>query len=95
MEIIKTIYKFDNTQLASGAVVSAGEVEVTDGKVTSIVSGIAIKDDKRITFSMFGETAPRRYSVHSMPEGMDGIGIIKEFINYVESSLGYGAVYSE
>lgn len=95
MEIIKTIYKFDNTLLASGAVVSAGEVEVIDDKVTSIISGIAIKDDKRMTFSMFGETAPRRYSVQNVAEGVDGIGIIKEFINYVESNLSYEAVCSE
>lgn len=86
-ELIETKYRYADVELASGAVVTAEEVAVSNGKVTRIVSASARINDKIITFSVFGEGENRLYNKQNVPENVDDKAIIKEFINLIENNL--------
>lgn len=86
-ELIETKYRYANVELISGAVVTANEVTIAEGKISSIVSAVAKIGGKILTFSVFGEGENRLYNMQNVPEGVDGKAVIKEFINLVESNL--------
>jgi hypothetical protein len=93
-QLIETIYKYENVELASGAVVTAQEVHIVEGKVTQINSGYAKVDGKQFNFSInpyYGGMPEDKkeitYNLHNVPQGIDGQTILKEFVNFVESDI--------
>lgn len=94
-QLIKTIYKYDNVALASGAVVTAQEVHTVEGKVTQINSAYAKVDGKQFYFSInpllsvIPEENNREitYNLNNVPQGIDGQAILTEFVNFVEADI--------
>jgi hypothetical protein len=93
-QLLKTIYKYDSVKLASGAVVTANEVYIVEGKVTQINSGYAKVDGKQFNFSInpyYGgmpeENREITYNLNNVPQGIDGQAILTEFVRYVENDI--------
>ena len=86
-ELIETKYRYADVELISGAVVTANEVTIVEGKISSIVSAVIKVDKKTLAFSVFGTGENRLYNMQNVPEGVDGKAEIKEFMNLVESNL--------
>lgn len=86
-ELIETKYRYTDVELISGATVSANEVIIAEGKVSSVVSAVIKVDKKTLTFSVFGVDENRLYNMQNVPEGVDGKALIKEFINQIENNL--------
>lgn len=93
-QLLKTIYKYDNVALASGAVVTAQEVYIVEGKVTQINSAYAKVDGKQFNFSVnpyYGGMPEDKkeitYNLNNVPQGIDGQAILTEFVNFVEADI--------
>lgn len=90
-QLLKTIYKYDNVALASGAVVTAQEVHTVEGKITQINSAYAKVDGKQFNFSInpfYGiENREITYNLNNVPQGIDGQAILTEFVNFVEADI--------
>ena len=91
-QLLKTIYKYDNVALASGAVVTAQEVHTVEGKVTQINSAYAKVDGKQFNFSINHGGMPEKnreitYNLNNVPQGIDGQAILTEFVNFVEADI--------
>lgn len=88
-KLVKTIYKYEDVQLESGAVVTAMDVTVQDGKVVNVSNGVVRVEDKSFSFSIFnyGINGDITYSLNNVPADVDGQKIVKEFIQFVESDI--------
>jgi len=88
-KLVKTIYKYEDVQLESGAVVTAMDVTVQDGKVVNVSNGEVRVEDKFFGFSIFnyGINGDITYSLNNVPADVDGQKIVKEFIQFVESDI--------
>lgn len=92
-QLIKTIYKYENVELSSGAKVTADEVTTQDGKVVTIPNGnvnVKVNDTERtFNFSIYnyGVNGEKTYNLNSVPEGVDGQAIVKEFVEFVEDDI--------
>lgn len=86
---VKVIYKYDNVELKSGAIVSAYDVTVQDGKVTSVSNGNATVDDKIFNFSIYsyGINGEKTYNLNNVPADIDGQQIVNEFVEFVENDI--------
>ena len=91
--LTKTVYKYEAVELKSGATVTAYEVTVQDKKVMNIPTGqITVKvDEQPMTFSFgiynYGVNGEVTYNLHNMPASIDGQGIVKEFVAFVEKDI--------
>jgi hypothetical protein len=93
-QLLKTIYKYDSAKFASGAVVTANEVYVVEGKVTQINGGFAKVDGKQFNFSInpyYGGMPEDKkeitYNLNNVPQGIDGQAILTEFVDFVEADI--------
>lgn len=88
-KLVKTIYKYEDVQLESGAVVTAMDVTVQDGKVVNVSNGVVRVEDKSFSFSIFnyGINGDITYSLNNVPANIDGQKIVKEFVLFVESDI--------
>lgn len=88
-KLVKTIYKYEDVQLESGAVVTAMDVTVQDGKVVNVSNGVVRVEDKSFSFSIFnyGINGDITYSLNNVPANVDGQRIVKEFILFVENDI--------
>lgn len=93
-QLIKTIYKYDNVALASGAVVTAQEVHIVDSKIKHVNNGSVKVEDKKFSFSinpyhdgMPEENREITYNLNNVPQGIDGQAILTEFVNFVEADI--------
>ncbi|MBQ5783943.1 MAG: hypothetical protein IIW11_03025 [Bacteroidales bacterium] len=88
-KLVKTIYKYEDVQLESGAVVTAMDVTVQDSKVVNVGNGVVRVEDKSFSFSIFnyGINGDITYSLNNMPADVDGQKIVKEFVLFVESDI--------
>lgn len=88
-KLVKTIYKYEDVQLESGAVVTAMDVTVQDGKVVNVSNGVVRVEDKSFSFSIFnyGINGDITYSLNNVPADVDGQKIVKEFVLFVESDI--------
>lgn len=92
-QLIKQIYKYENVELASGAVVTANEVYIVEGKVNQINSGNVRVDSKNFNFSInpyYGGMEPNpnvTYNLNNVPQEVDGQAILKEFVDFVEADI--------
>lgn len=88
-KLVKTIYKYEDVQLESGAVVTAMDVTVQDGKVVNVSNGVVRVEDKSFSFSIFnyGINGDITYSLNNVPADVDGQKIVKEFVQFVESDI--------
>ena len=92
-KLIKTIYKYDNVELVSGAKVTANEVTTQEGKVVSVPNGnVTVKVGEMLrsfSFSIYnyGINGEKTYNLNSVPEGVDGQAIVKEFVDFVEADI--------
>lgn len=92
-QLIKTIYKYENVELSSGAKVTANEVTIQDGKVVTIPNGnVTVKVsevDRSFNFSIYnyGVNGEKTYNLNSVPEGVDGQAIVKAFVEFVENDI--------
>lgn len=88
-KLVKTIYKYEDVQLESGAVVTAMDVTVQDGKVVNVGNGVVRVEDKSFSFSIFnyGINGDITYSLNNVPANIDGQKIVKEFVLFVESDI--------
>lgn len=92
-QLVKTIYKYENVGLDSGAVVTANEVYVVGGKVNQINSGNVRIDSKNFNFSInpyYGDIEPTTsvtYNLNNVPQDIDGQAILKEFVDFVEADI--------
>lgn len=88
-KLVKTIYKYEDVQLESGAVVTAMDVTVQDGKVVNVSNGVVRVEDKSFSFSIFnyGINGDITYSLNNVPANVDGQKIVKEFILFVENDI--------
>lgn len=88
-KLVKTIYKYEDVQLESGAVVTAMDVTVQDGKVVNVSNGVVRVEDKSFSFSIFnyGINGDITYSLNNVPVDVDGQKIVKEFVQFVESDI--------
>lgn len=86
---VKVIYRYDNVELKSGAIVSAYDVTVQDGKVTSVSNGNATVDDKNFNFSIYsyGINGEKTYNLNNVPADIDGQQIVNEFVEFVENDI--------
>lgn len=90
--LTKTVYKYDSAELASGAKVTANDVTVQDGKVTNVPNGNVIvkvnEINKSFSFSVYSYgVGEATYNLNSVPAGVDGQAIIKEFVEFVEKDI--------
>ena len=92
--LINSNYKYDNVVLEeSGAKVSANQVTIQDGKVVRIESGnVQIQQgEQNLSFSFsiynYGVDGKKTYNLNSVPEGVDGQAIVREFVEFVESDV--------
>ena len=92
-KLIKTIYKYENVVLENNIKVTANEVTIQDGKVTTIPNGIVfIKKDEietSFSFSIYDNRmgGKKSYSTNNVPEDVSGETIVKEFVNFVENDI--------
>ncbi len=88
-KLVKTIYKYEDVQLESGAVVTAMDVTVQDGKVVNVSNGVVRVEDKSFSFSIFnyGINGDITYSLNNVPADVDGQKIVKEFVQFVENDI--------
>ena len=88
-KLVKIIYKYEDVQLESGAVVTAMDVTVQDSKVVNVGNGVVRVEDKSFSFSIFnyGINGDITYSLNNMPADVDGQKIVKEFVLFVESDI--------
>ena len=88
-KLVKTIYKYEDVQLESGAVVTVMDVTVQDGKVVNVSNGVVRVEDKSFSFSIFnyGINGDITYSLNNVPADVDGQKIVKEFVLFVESDI--------
>lgn len=92
--LTRSIYKYQGLELASGAKVNANEVAVENGKVVMIGgdANVVVKvgeENRSFNFSIYnyGVNGEKTYNLNSVPEGVDGQAIVKEFVDFVESDI--------
>lgn len=87
-KILKTIYKYDEVVLV-GATVSASEVTIQEGKVSSIVGGIAKVGERVFNFSIYsnGINGEMSYNLNNVPANIDGQAIVRDFVVFVEDDI--------
>lgn len=92
-QMVRKIYKYENVELESGAVITAREVHIVDGKVRNINSGEVRVDNKNFSFSInpyYGGIEPTdtlTYNLNNVPQDIDGQAIVKEFVEFVERDI--------
>ena len=92
-QLIKSTYKYTNdnqvTLPTSGAKVNAYEVSCQEGKVISVPNGDVSIDGHNFNFSIYnsGLNGKKTYNLNSVPEGVDGQAIVREFVEYVEADI--------
>lgn len=92
-EIVKTVYKYNEVVLTSGAKVTANEVTIQDGKVVNIPNGVAtveVNEQMRsFNFSIYsyGVNGEVTYNLNNVPASVDGQAIVKEFVDFVEKDV--------
>ena len=87
-KILKTIYKYDEVVLV-GATVSATEVTIQEGKVSSIVGGIAKVGERAFNFSIYsnGINGEMSYNLNNVPADIDGQAVVRDFVVFVEDDI--------
>ena len=89
-ELIKSVYKYKDVKLStSEAKVNAYEVSVQDGKVVNIPNADVSIEGYNFNFSIYttGLNGKKTYNLNSVPEGVDGQAIVKEFVDFVEADV--------
>ena len=87
-KILKTMYKYDDVVLV-GATVSATEVTIQEGKVVSIVGGIAKVGERAFNFSIYsnGINGEISYNLNNVPANVDGQAVVRDFVVFVEEDI--------
>ena len=87
--LVKTIYKYEDVELVSGAKVTAYEVTIQDNKVANIQNGNVTIDNKNFNFSIYnyGINGDKTYNLNNVPANVDGQAIVREFVTYVENDI--------
>lgn len=93
-QLVKTVYKYADVELVSGAVVNAPEVHIIEGKVKQINSCIVKVGDKQFSCSINPQymmtsvtTDTLTYNMNGVPEDVDAQAILKEFVDFVEADI--------
>lgn len=92
--LTRSIYKYQDLELASGAKVNANEVAVENGKVVMIGgdANVVVKvgeDSRTFNFSIYnyGVNGEKTSNYNDVPEGVSAEAIVKEFVDFVESDI--------
>ena len=89
-ELVKSTYKYKGIVLEeSGAKVNAYEVSCQEGRVINIPNADVSIEEHNFNFSIYttGLNGKKTYNLNSIPEGVDGQAIVKEFVTFVESDI--------
>lgn len=85
-KLIKQIYRYENVELASGAVVTAQEVVIKDGKVNQFNAQVKV-GVQMFDMSLYPAGNDVTYNLNRVPQGVDGQAILTEFVEFVESDI--------
>jgi hypothetical protein len=88
--LINKNYKYENVELVeSGAKVTANQVTIQENSVVRVDSGNVSINGRTFNFSIanYGINGEKTYNLTSVPEGVDGQAIIKEFVEFVENDI--------
>ena len=85
-QLIKQIYKYDNVELTSGAVVTAQEVTVKEGKVNQFNAQVRV-GNQMFDMSLYPSGSDVTYNLNRVPQGVDGQAILTEFVEFVEADI--------
>lgn len=85
-KLIKQIYKYENVELASGAIVTAQEVVTKEGKVNQFNAQVKV-GVQMFDMSLYPSGNDVTYNLNRVPQGVDGQAILEEFVNFVELDI--------
>ena len=85
-QLIKKIYKYENVELSSGAVVTAQEVTVKDSKVNQFNAQVRV-GSQMFDMSLYPSGNDVTYNLNRVPQGVDGQAILTEFVKFVEADI--------
>lgn len=85
-QLIKQIYKYDNVELTSGAVVTAQEVTVKEGKVNQFNAQVRV-GSQMFDMSLYPSGNDVTYNLNRVPQGINGQAILTEFVEFVEADI--------
>lgn len=85
-QLIKQIYKYENVELSSGAVVTAQEVTIKEGKVNQFNAQVRV-GSQMFDMSLYPSGNDVTYNLNRVPQGVDGQAILTEFVEFVEADI--------
>lgn len=85
-QLVKKIYKYDSVELTSGAVVTAQEVTIKEGKVNQFNAQVRV-GNQMFDMSLYPSGSDVTYNLNRVPQGVDGQAILTEFVEFVEADI--------
>ena len=85
-QLVKKIYKYDSVELTSGAVVTAQEVTIKEGKVNQFNAQVRV-GSQMFDMSLYPSGNDVTYNLNRVPQGVDGQAILTEFVEFVEADI--------